>query len=317
MWACARGHLETSVSLYNWNKGPLNVFNSEGHLPLLVARRHGHHQLADHLEQIDKQSKNCLSANLDILSSQQTPPNFITSASGMKTVSALRSTPERTNFTTDAPAATSTPVSKGVDDAENIFKTPHRVQEKAEIHGQLHIQIPSDAVNSPDITHVPHSRDSFARRQSDQMLTIASSENSNNSSSRLKQKLKKRLSVDLLPCEGDPEPVHFSPTHAYQRPVREANSEPHLPVYTEHLTCELNPMLSEHCNNDSSPDGLMQIEGVSSHGHPHHDKSSSMPEDRGPVDMPVNMDTGMYLLTLPVTTLLVNSAGDKLTLFFH
>ena len=294
MWACARGHLETAVTLYNWNKAPLHVFNSEGHLPLLVARRHGHHQLADHLEQIDKQDKQALSVltGVDILC-RQPSPDIIASTPGLKTVSSSRSTPERTNFVSASPVATSTPVSNDLSVGDTVFKTPHQIPEKGQNHGILHIQIPSDGANAQDIPHPLHSRENFTRRQSDQMLAISSGENSNTSSSKLKQKLKKRLSVDLLPYDGDPEPVHFSPTNAYQRPVREANSEPHLSVYADQLTCELNPMLSGHCANDLSPDGLMQVEGIDSHERQHHGKVG-MHDDRSQGEVPVNMDTGRF-----------------------
>ena len=276
MWACARGHLEASVALYNWNKGPLHVFNSEGHLPLLVARRHGHHQLADHLEHNDKQITSSLSASRDIFSSKQRASPV----------------PDRSSFMSTSPAATSTPHSKVVNNSENIYKTAQQVGEQGENPGLLHIQIPRDSVEHSDVAN---SRDGFTRRQSEQMLAIATNETSNKTCSRSKPKLRKRLSVDLLPCEGDLEPAHFSPTHAYQRPVREANSEPHLTVYNEHMTCELNPMLSEHCNNDLSPEGLMQIEAVDGHGRHLHEKPSSVLEDGGPVQLPINMDTGINI----------------------
>lgn len=290
MWACAKGHLEIAVTLYNWNKGPLHVFNSEGHLPLMVARRHGHHQLADHLEQIDKQNYDSLSAGTDILGTQQTSLNTVSSAGNLESVSSLRSTPDRMDFPSASPGMASTPISKDLTESNSVFKTPHQIPENGHSHELLHIQIPSTSDKAQAVPHPPHLHDNFMRRQSDQMLAIVSDEQSNTSksSSRLKQKLKKRLSVDLPHYEDDPEPLPFSPTTAYQRPVREANSEPHLPAYAEQLTCELNPMLSGHCNNDLSPDGLMQLEGVDPH--------DNIPEKRDMKqrEMPINMDTGKY-----------------------
>ena len=293
MWACARGHLETAMTLYNWNKGPLHVFNSEGHLPLMVARRHGHHQLADHLEQIDKQNYNSLCLDSDVLSVQQISPSISTTPN-VQTVSNLQSNVGQTDFASISAAVTSVPISKDLIESDSVFKTPNQIPEKSQSTGALHGQIPTNSVDSPALSHPLNSFDNITRRQSDQMLSVATNEQSNTSksSSRLKQRLKKNLSVDIPPYDGNCEPVHFSPTNAYQRPVREANSEPHLSAYAEQLTREQNPMLSGQCQNDLSPDGLMQVEGV--------DLQENIPSRHqiGHSEVPVNMDTGKYCFIL-------------------
>lgn len=286
MWACARGHLETAVTLYNWNKGPLHVFNSEGHLPLMVARRHGHHQLADHLDQIDKQNYNSLSVGSDMIPAQQISPSDNVTTPNVQAVSSLSSNGGQTDFVSISTAVTSTPVPNDLMGSNSVFKTPNQILENSQSCGGVPIQIPTNSIHSQVSPLSSLSPDSITRRQSDQ-TSLKTTEQSNTSkpSSRLKQRLRKNLSVDIPSCDSRADPSHFSPTSSYQRPVREANSEPHLLGYAGQLTREQNPMLSGQCQNDLSPDGFMQVEGDLQENIP---TRQQIGQNNG---VPVNMDT--------------------------
>ena len=294
MWACARGHLETAVTLYNWNKGPLHVFNSEGHLPLMVARRHGHHQLVDHLEQIDKQNYNSLSVGSDIIPVQQISTSDNSTIPNVQNVSSLQSNGGQTDFVSISTAVTSTPVSNDLMGSNTVFKAPIQIPENGQSYGGVPIQIPSNNIHSQALPHSSLSHDNITRRQSDQTSSKTTDQsNTSKSSSSLKQRLKKNLSVDIPSCHGKADPSHFSPTSSYQRPVREANSEPHLLGYAGQLTREQNPMLSGQCQNDLSPDGFMQVEGDSQENIP---SRQQIGQNNG---VPVNMDTGKQILNIP------------------
>ncbi|XP_051851883.1 calmodulin-binding transcription activator 2 isoform X1 [Antechinus flavipes] len=54
MWACALGHLEAAVRLFQWNRQALNIPDSLGRLPLSVAHSRGHVQLARCLEELQR-----------------------------------------------------------------------------------------------------------------------------------------------------------------------------------------------------------------------------------------------------------------------
>ncbi|XP_074121057.1 calmodulin-binding transcription activator 2 isoform X10 [Sminthopsis crassicaudata] len=54
MWACALGHLEAAVLLFQWNRQALNIPDSLGRLPLFVAHSRGHVQLARCLEELQR-----------------------------------------------------------------------------------------------------------------------------------------------------------------------------------------------------------------------------------------------------------------------
>ena len=287
MWACARGHLETAVTLYNWNKGPLHVFNSEGHLPLMVARRHGHHQLVDHLEQIDMQNSNSLSVGSEMTTVQQISPSIISTLPNVQTGPSLNSNGGQTVFAPVSAPITSTPISNDLIGSSSVFKTPNQILDVGAAHSAIQIQIPTNSVQSQALTFSSLTSDSVTYEQRDPILS-KTTEQSNTSkiSSRLKQRLKKNLSVDIPTCDRKADPSHFSPTSSYQRPVREANSEPHLLGYAGQLTREQNPMLSGQCQNDLSPDGFMQVEGELQENIPSR-------QQIGPNSgMPVNMDTG-------------------------
>lgn len=51
MWACALGHTEAALILYQWDPRALAIPDSLGRLPLNIARSRGHTRLAELLEQ--------------------------------------------------------------------------------------------------------------------------------------------------------------------------------------------------------------------------------------------------------------------------
>uniref|UniRef100_A0A3P8UWR7 Calmodulin-binding transcription activator 1 n=1 Tax=Cynoglossus semilaevis TaxID=244447 RepID=A0A3P8UWR7_CYNSE len=54
MWACALGHTEAALVLYQWDPRALSIPDSLGRLPLNIARSRGHTRLADLLEQMQQ-----------------------------------------------------------------------------------------------------------------------------------------------------------------------------------------------------------------------------------------------------------------------
>lgn len=54
MWACALGHTEAALVLYQWDPRALAIPDSLGRLPLNIARSRGHTQLAELLEQLQQ-----------------------------------------------------------------------------------------------------------------------------------------------------------------------------------------------------------------------------------------------------------------------
>lgn len=54
MWACALGHTEASLILYQWDPRALVIPDSLGRLPLNIARSRGHTRLAELLEQLQQ-----------------------------------------------------------------------------------------------------------------------------------------------------------------------------------------------------------------------------------------------------------------------
>lgn len=54
MWACALGHTETALILYQWDPQALAIPDSLGRLPLNIARSRGHTRLAELLEQLQQ-----------------------------------------------------------------------------------------------------------------------------------------------------------------------------------------------------------------------------------------------------------------------
>ncbi|KAJ8371380.1 hypothetical protein SKAU_G00114080 [Synaphobranchus kaupii] len=54
MWACALGHLEAAVVLFQWDRRALAIPDSLGRLPLSIARSRGHTKLAECLEELQR-----------------------------------------------------------------------------------------------------------------------------------------------------------------------------------------------------------------------------------------------------------------------
>lgn len=54
MWACALGHSEAALVLYQWDPRALAIPDSLGRLPLNIARSRGHTRLAELLEQLQQ-----------------------------------------------------------------------------------------------------------------------------------------------------------------------------------------------------------------------------------------------------------------------
>ena len=54
MWACALGHTEAALVLYQWDPRALAIPDSLGRLPLNIARARGHTRLAELLEQLQQ-----------------------------------------------------------------------------------------------------------------------------------------------------------------------------------------------------------------------------------------------------------------------
>lgn len=54
MWACALGHTEAALMLYQWDPRALAIPDSLGRLPLNIARSRGHTRLAELLEQLQQ-----------------------------------------------------------------------------------------------------------------------------------------------------------------------------------------------------------------------------------------------------------------------
>lgn len=54
MWACALGHTEAALVLYQWDPRALAIPDSLGRLPLNIARSRGHTRLAELLEQLQQ-----------------------------------------------------------------------------------------------------------------------------------------------------------------------------------------------------------------------------------------------------------------------
>ncbi|KAL4220816.1 transcription by RNA polymerase II [Mactra antiquata] len=285
MWACARGHTEAALILYNWNKGPLHSFNKEGNLPLLVARQHGHHRLADQLEQLDlspdlshdlTSSRSSMLSSADIFPSQSynNAQHLGTMCSNLNSISTESSNLEKTYFSTDYTVATATNVV--MKETPVSFSSSQPSPDTVNVLGALHIDI-SPSVTSEDSKPLNQSeREQPSHDQGNQStsstvtcpskekLPILSSSSSSLSTAERRQKLRKRFSVDII-SNQTLEPVHFSPTTAFQRPVREANSEPHLAANMEHLLCPTNPMLSEG-RDMGSPELLVQLDHCERHG---------------------------------------------------
>ncbi|XP_052285378.1 calmodulin-binding transcription activator 1-like isoform X3 [Dreissena polymorpha] len=298
MWACAKGHSKAAIILNNWNKGPLLTFNREGYLPLLVARQRGHHLLADQLEGSTASGDQSRStqevmtspaksrshdqfsgSEPEILFSTSGVTDFDTSenpgemCSNLQTVS-IESSIDSRCFSTDPdfPNATSTPITDNVSCSTSRYlgDSQHQILENSSVLGELHIQIPLEDRNTNKKSQSIEISTNFSKVQNPKTVmrtpTSHKMHSKSMSASEKRQKLQKRFSVDVI-SNQTLEPVHFSPSEAFQRPVREANSEPHLAAGNlEHFMCQSNPMLSEG-RDLGSPDMLVKLDHCDRHGH--------------------------------------------------
>lgn len=144
MWACAKGRQTAAVTLYHWNKSTLKICNKEGHLPLYIARKKGHHSLANEIDQMG-QSEMDTSVFESTQSFVHTSPNAIFSVS-----------PSRSS---SVPIA-STPISKA-----SVFHSPPSADTVKPVLENLYIDIPA-----------PYPvENKLIRRRSDQMIQDISS----------------------------------------------------------------------------------------------------------------------------------------------
>ena len=60
MWSCARGNLEASVMLYQWNHNALTMCNKQGMVPIQVAHHNSHTHIGSHLQCLEQQRQNNL-----------------------------------------------------------------------------------------------------------------------------------------------------------------------------------------------------------------------------------------------------------------
>ncbi|XP_076315290.1 calmodulin-binding transcription activator 2-like isoform X3 [Tachypleus tridentatus] len=54
LWACARGHKEVALLLYQWNGPAVKIQDSIGNDPLTIAHHKGHHELAEQIEHLEQ-----------------------------------------------------------------------------------------------------------------------------------------------------------------------------------------------------------------------------------------------------------------------
>lgn len=130
-----------ALTLYHWNKGTLKVCNKEGYLPLYIARKKGHHRLANDIDQMEQSA-------MDTSVFESTHSFVHTSHNTIFSVSPSKS------------STISTPVSK-----ESVFQSPQSVGMAKPALDNLHIDIPT--------TYPVENK--LARRRSDQMVQDISS----------------------------------------------------------------------------------------------------------------------------------------------
>ncbi|KAK3104396.1 hypothetical protein FSP39_001118 [Pinctada imbricata] len=244
MWACVKGHEEAAVALFHWNSASLKIRNKQGLSPLDLAQENGHTHLYDRLLTLQQD----LSYNDSLISGDC----FSTAG----TVENSLAFPILTK-SHDVPFSDSKTTIPCTSDCD-LFKSPAPVLTKNKGPlGTLHIEIPSN----PTPTFNSDKENLLIRRQSDQTLRAGI---------KSKRKLNKRFSVDL-PSHSDDN--RSSRAGSCDRPIREANSEPHLPMTAlDALTRGENPMLSSRAHNVSSPDSLITALQDSRLAHLHQER---------------------------------------------
>lgn len=196
MWACAKGHQQAAIVLYQWNSETLKMTTKDGFTALNFAQIYGHHQLYSELNKY------------------QTSLTDVSQSSGS--------------------VDTAFPLPPQPQPNRDLFKQP-----RPRGINSLHIQIPNPPQQQPGY---------LIRRQSEQDLRGKST----------RKKLSKRASVDLPPNSDDGRSARAG---SYEYPIRETNSEPYLPMATDHpMTRGENPMLSDNRRDIMSPDLMMNSE---------------------------------------------------------
>lgn len=196
MWACAKGHQQAAIVLYQWNSETLKMTTKDGFTALNFAQIYGHHQLYSELNKY-----------------QTSLTDVSQSAGSVDTAFPLPPQPQPNR---------------------DLFKQP-----QPRGINSLHIQIPNPPQQQPGY---------LIRRQSEQDLRGKST----------RKKLSKRASVDLPPNSDDGRSARAG---SYEYPIRETNSEPYLPMATDHpMTRGENPMLSDNRRDIMSPDLMMNSE---------------------------------------------------------
>ncbi|XP_048728854.1 calmodulin-binding transcription activator 1-like isoform X3 [Ostrea edulis] len=194
MWACAKGHQQAAIVLYQWNSDTLKVSTKDGFTAMNFAQVFGHYQLYSMLHKYQASH----------LSTSQTAGP----------VNSTFPLPSQSNH--------------------DLFKQPHPNGMTS-----LHIQIPNPPQQQQGV---------LIRRQSEQDLRGKVAH----------KKLSKRASVDLPANYDDGRSARAG---SYEYPIRETNSEPYLPMATDHpMTRGDNPMLSDNRRDIMSPDLMMNSE---------------------------------------------------------
>ncbi|XP_076033913.1 calmodulin-binding transcription activator isoform X6 [Oratosquilla oratoria] len=111
-WACSRGHRDTALLLYRWNRQALLAKNQLGQTPLECAQINGHFKLHDELEQIQKEHNDDVLDSLSHVKLPSPPTPFsplgpfspATTASHSPSVSSL-------SLQTSASSSSTTPTS--------------------------------------------------------------------------------------------------------------------------------------------------------------------------------------------------------------
>lgn len=245
----------------------MKIKNKDGLYPLTVAQQYRHLEIVKELEKLEftKVTHSNLNLGQDFILSTNSGSQFLHS-------------PVKSE---DMPLCTSTPVTKH--SLMQVFKSPEPIATCLSSNlGSLHVEIPQPLQNTSQAISAP------IRRQSDLSLRGNSA----------RKKLSKRYSVDICPSEFDDR--NYSSSGQSERPVREAISEPHLPMATSPMTRGNNPMLADHGRDLTSPDMLMHTDAFGDQlkvGLDHLD-ALTIPLTPGDASGLMQMDTGNNLLVI-------------------
>ena len=199
MWACARGHLEATVILYQLNPNALRIVNRKGLLPYSIAQMCGHLHVINELSRLEGTSQQLTSGQahhpLDANQATSTPPSapiFVTSLHSLSANLSTTTTTSQSQVTISTPATMTTvftPVSQTTPQAisPTQWATPAPMED-------LTIQIPQQAA------YVEHksTRHYDSLPPSLQATPVYSSLNHGSAEQR-RARLMKRTSVEVLP----------------------------------------------------------------------------------------------------------------------